>query len=1145
VSSSQFGFLEAEFSELFAMASWAERHALSSPGPAVIYARKTLESGVKWAFAHDPGLELPYEDKLNAYLNSPAFKGQVGGRLYPIAKKIQRAGNRAVHESKPPTPLEAVEVLSALFQLCFWLAFTYGRQVKPDPKVKFDPKLLPRVEEVEQRSLKERQALEARLERERKEAEAARDEAARLAGTLAELEEEHKRLIAEVAAAKRAAAAVAEEEHDWSEFETRAYKIDALLAEAGWKLTDERDREFEVSGMPNAAGTGYVDYVLWGDDGLPLALVEAKRTLVSPKQGQQQAKLYADCLERQFGQRPVIFTSNGYQHWLWDDTNHPPRAVQGFRTSDELQRLIQRRTTAVELSSLDIDDAIADRYYQRRAIRAIAEHIEVDKQRKALVVMATGAGKTRTVVALTDLLMRANLVKRLLFLADRTALVNQAVGAFKTHLPDSAPVNLVTEGGEDGRVYLSTFQTMVGKIDEVRSDGTRRFGVGYFDLVVIDEAHRSVYRKYRGIFEYFDSLLAGLTATPKDEVDKNTYDLFDLETGVPTDAYSLDEAVADGFLVPPRGMSVDLGFMRRGIKYDELSEDEKDAWDELEWGEDEDGNPLAPPDEVGAAELNRFLFNADTVDKVLERLMRDGIRVAGGDRLGKTIIFAKSQAHAEFIEERFNHHYPQHAGHFARVITHNVHYAQSLIDDFSAKDKPPHIAISVDMLDTGLDVPEVVNLVFFKLVRAKTKFWQMIGRGTRLCPDLFGPGDDKTHFLVFDYCQNLEFFSQDLPAAEGSGGVPLSERIFRTRLELLRVLDDQQVWGEQRAEVADILRDYVAAMPQQNFLVRPQLELVERFEKRDAWQDVSVGDLATLSDRVAGLPSEVEPEHEDSKRFDVLVLNTQLAVLKGEPYERERRQIVQIAGLLEGQQAIPAIHQQLGLILDVQTDEWWVDVTHPMLEQLRHQLRDLVPLIERSKRKAVYTDFEDSVGGDREVALPGTGGGDSYEFLQFRKKAQHFLTQHLADDVVAKVRSGAPLTAEDLADLQRILVAAGVGDDASFELASERAGNVGYFVRSLVGLDRAAAKEAFAEFLDEKRHTRAQIEFVNLIIDELTERGTVEPRRVYEDPYVGLAPRGPEDLFTEAELDRLFATLARFLSVELPGRAATTLENGS
>jgi type I restriction enzyme R subunit len=403
------------------------------------------------------------------------------------------------------------------------------------------------------------------------------------------------------------------------------------------------------------------------------------------------------------GQRPVIFYSNGYEHWLWDDTQYPPRSVQGFLTKDELALLMQRRTTKQSLVPLDITADIVERYYQQRAIRAIAEHFESDKQRKALLVMATGAGKTRTVIALCDLLMRANWVKRVLFLADRTALVNQTVSAFKAHLPVSAPVNLVTEGNEDGRVYVSTYQTMVGKIDEYRNDGTRRFGVGHFDLVIIDEAHRSVYRKYRGIFEYFDSLLVGLTATPKDEVDTNTYDLFDLETGVPTDAYSLDDAIGDGFLVPPRGVSVPLKFVREGIRYQDLSEEEKDEWDEFDWGEDEEGNPLDPPDVVNAAELNKFLFNEDTVDKVLEHLMTQGITVAGGDRLGKTIIFAKNQRHADYIYERFVANYPHlDNGNFARVITHSVKYGQSLIDDFSrafqdqvlADDRPRHPLVS-------------------------------------------------------------------------------------------------------------------------------------------------------------------------------------------------------------------------------------------------------------------------------------------------------------------------------------------------------------------------------------------------------------------------------------------------------------------
>ena len=414
--------------------------------------------------------------------------------------------------------------------------------------------------------------------------------------------------------------------------------------------------------------------------------------------------------------------------------------------------------------------------------------------------MATGAGKTRTVIALADVLTRANWAKRVLFLADRVALVNQAVTAFKKHLPDSSPVNLVTDKHTEGRVFVSTYPTMMGLIDDTmegKNGGQRRFGVGHFDLIVIDEAHRSVYQKYRAIFEYFDCLLVGLTATPKDEIDHNTYGLFDLEDGVPTDAYPLDQAVADGHLVPPVAVSVPLKFQREGIKYAELSEDEQEQWDALEWTED--GTP--PPDEVEAAALNQWLFNTDTVDKVLAHLMTQGQKVAGGDRLGKTIVFAKNNDHAEFIAERFNINYPHYKGEFARVVTYKTVYAQSLIDAFSIKDKAPHIAISVDMLDTGIDVPEVVNLVFFKIVRSRTKFWQMVGRGTRLCSDLFAPGEHKKFFYVFDYCQNLEFFSQNLDATDGNASESLGTRLFKARLSLIDELDRNIVDGRDRKSV--------------------------------------------------------------------------------------------------------------------------------------------------------------------------------------------------------------------------------------------------------------------------------------------------------------------------------------------------------
>lgn len=1129
---SHFTFLQAEWPALFEAARRAERLAHADARASCFYTRRCLELSVAWIYKHDPALRLPYQDNLSALIHEPTFKTTAGEAVFSKARLITRLGNEAVHSQRPIQQTDAVTALRELFHVSYWLARTYARTTKPAATLAFDPEALPRPQPAGTRQSPDQlKQLEADLRE--------RDE--KLTILLADknaLDEELKRLRAEVADAKKASVAIPDA-HDYSEAATRDFFIDLLLREAGWPLTGARDREFEVSGMPNQGGKGFVDYVLWGDDGRPLALVEAKRTKHDAHVGQQQAKLYADCLERQFGQRPVIFFSNGYEHWLWEDLAYPPRAVQGFLKKDELELSIQRRGTRLSLAAVEIDDRIVERFYQTRAIRRIAEAFERDRDRKALVVMATGAGKTRTVVALCDLLMRANWAKRVLFLADRVALVKQAVNAFKAHLPSSSPVNLVTEKDADGRVYVSTYPTMMGLIDET-VDGQRRFGSGHFDLVIIDEAHRSVYQKYRAIFEYFDSLLVGLTATPKDEVDRNTYDLFELESGVPTDNYGLDEAVRDGFLVPPRAVSVPLKFPREGIRYNDLSEDDKERWDALEWNEDGQ-----VPDRVEAEAVNRWLFNADTVDKVLAHLMTRGQTVAGGDRLGKTIIFAKNHEHALFIASRFDANYPQYAGHFASVVDFKVSYAQSLIDDFSRPDKSPHFAISIDMLDTGIDVPEVLNLVFFKLVRSKTKFWQMLGRGTRLRPDLFGPGQPKEFFFIFDYCQNLEFFSQDPPASDGATGTSLGARLFTSRVEMVRELDhaaattgssavrcvresvrygDPTTHDELRDDLAESLRDHVAAMNLDNFIVRPRRRLVEHFAKPEAWLALNDDDDEALTTQLASLPSQLIDDDEDAKRFDLLMLRLQLARLQTEPsYERLRDQVKSIAGLLEEKSNIPMVRDRLVLIQDLQTDDFWQDITLPMLEGVRRKLRALVKLIEKARRQPVFTNFEDQLGEEVDVELPGVGAGTDFE--RFRAKARQFLCGHEDHPVIRKLRWNQPLTTEDLADLERLLLEAGVGNAEDLGQAKTESEGLGIFVRSLVGLDRTAAKEAFGRFLVGTKATANQVEFINLVVDHLTERGVVDPAMLYRSPFTDLSPRGPEGLFSSEEVDDLVAVL--------------------
>lgn len=1100
MNKSNFSFLAEHWAFLQREAQAAEKYAQADPRAAAIYARRTLEISMKWLYKKDSALRAPYESSLAAMIHEPTFKDNIKQGLFNDIRFIWKLGNVAAHEDQNISTEEGVKVVVALHQFLGWLARVYTRgSAAPGT---FDQSLLPKSDEQTKANIK--LILQAKDE-----------EASKAKEKLSQTEEELEKLKAELAALQK----VKEENKktirsdEYTESQTRELMIDVMLREAGWDPKGENVEEYPVTGMPNNQGVGKVDYVLWGNDGKPVALVEAKKTRIDPKQGQRQAELYADCLEAMHGQRPIIYYSNGYTTWLWDDQFYPPREVQGFSTKDELHWKINQREGRKDLSTFQPKQDITGRYYQMEAAARVMETFGKDRKRKGLVVMATGTGKTRLSIAIVDMLMRAGWARKVLFLADRISLVNQAKRAFKSHLPHTTVSSLLDERDDNARIIFSTYPTMLNCIDGTKKDQTELFSAGHFDLVIIDEAHRSVYQKYGAIFDYFDSLLLGLTATPRGEVDRNTYKLFELDDHQPTYSYELEQAVKDGFLVPPRAISVPLKFQRDGIKYNDLSLEEQEEYELQEEFYDKETGVMI--EEIGSSALNKWLFNKDTVNKVLAHLMENGIKVEGGDKLGKTIIFAKNSKHADFIVEQFDKNYPHLAGKFCRKVDYSVKYAQSLIDDFSVKEEDPQIAVSVDMLDTGIDVPEVVNLVFFKIVRSKTKFWQMIGRGTRLCPDLFLPGEDKKEFLVFDYCQNFEFFDANPDGYESKAQESVKQKIFKRRLELAVALDGAGEERELSTELKDQMHAVVKAMNIDNFIVRKQRKDVENFADRKGWDTLSKDDIDVLMNNISGLPSQ-DDDDEFARRFDLLILNLQIAILqKNAAQESYINKVKKIAAGLEEKSAIPSVKKEMELILELQENEYWQGVTLPMLEQARKKLRDLVKFVDKEPGFTdVFTNFEDELG--EHIDGPALVKSDA-NMEEYKKRVQRFINDHRDHLTIRRLRNNEPISRTDVHALEDILFA----EDGPISRKEYEAiygeQPLGLLVRSVVGLSRNAAKEAFAEFLSDAPLHPDQMSFLDQIVDYLVKNGTMEPKSVFETPFTNINDQGIAGVFSDDE----------------------------
>ncbi len=1079
IMESNFSFLKnnKQYNSFGSACMEAEQSISISPAITALLCRRALELAVKWVYSSDSYLQVPYQDNLSSLIHDRTFKDVITPELFPLIKYIVKLGNIAAHTGNKISRGEAVLSLHNLHQFVSWIDYCYSEEYTAGD---FREDTLP-IGEEKKVSSKEIETLHEQLGAKDKKLKDIVDENAALRDELRKVREQNEKerffKVDEI-----------------SEFETRKKYIDIDLKDAGWIFGEDCLEEYEVRGMPYGSGIGYADYVLFAKNGKPLAVVEAKRTSKDPNEGKQQAKLYADCLENMLGQRPILFYTNGFETFIWDDKSYPPRAVSGFYSQDELQLLIDRRTSIISLDNIRINDKITDRYYQKEAIKAVCESFS-GGDRKALLVMATGSGKTRTVASLVDVLSRHEWVKNVLFLADRTALVRQAKNAFNNNVPNLSLCNLLdNKDNPESRMIFSTYPTMMNMIDDTKSnDGNKLFTVGHFDLIITDEAHRSIYKKYQAIFDYFDSLLIGLTATPKDDIDKNTYHIFELENNVPTYAYDLNDAIKDDYLVPYNTVETELKFLEHGICYDDLSEEEKEEYEETFAQEEQ------MPDFISSDKLNTWLFNDDTIDKVLYILMDKGIKVEGGDKLGKTIIFAKNHRHAKKIEERFDKLYPHCKGNFTRVIDYRENYTQDLLDKFSDKDKMPQIAISVDMLDTGIDIHEIVNLVFFKKVKSKAKFWQMIGRGTRLCADLFGTGMDKENFLIFDFCGNFEFFRVNARGKEVITAPSLTEKIFNIKVDLVKELQNIDYQEDKYIIYRHgMIKELVADINQLNrdsFKIKQHLRYIDKYGSKEAWQQLGVIDVSEIKEHISPLliPS---PEDEMAKRFDYLMFTIELAYLLGKPAAKAKDNIVKTAHALSGLGTIPQVLDKKNIIEKVQTDDFWITADIFEYELVREALRDLIKFIEKFESRIYYTNFIDEILN----VVENEGEYSTYNLQSYRKKVNTYLREHEDHLAIYKLKNNKPITNTDIQALEHILWGEiGTREDYEKDFGDTP---LAVLVRQVVGLDQQAANEAFSEFLNDENLDSKQIRFVKNIVDYFVKNGHMLDKRVLqEEPF--------------------------------------------
>lgn len=1067
----------------------AEEFQASNPMISAHSARLALESMVKiiyrlkdWTTKERPTLlELTTDERFRAFVDSPEMMKRI--------HYIRKIGNNASHVGGDAGYVGRRESFFAVLNLYYFVgSFALAWELIPELPP-FDKTLL------DQKETTHRPVITPKPEK----VDAITTEDADTAAAA----------VAETTTAQPDTVEAQPIVNDLSEAETRRLYIDLLLREAGWKVTEteseikggEAGIEIEVHGMPSESGVGYADYVLWDDDGTPLAVIEAKRTSVDPAKGRHQAELYAECLKNKYAcELPVIYYTNGFQTNIIDGQGYPSRPLMGFHTRDELRRMIAQRSRNA-ITDLTIDERITNRPYQKRVLQAVANHYN-DMHRRALLVMATGTGKTRVSISMVELLVRNGWVKNVLFLADRIELVDQAKLNFTKLLP-SQTVSSLREADCDksARILFSTYQTMISHLD--RDDKT--FSIGRFDLIIIDEAHRSVFGKYGAIFDYFDGLLLGLTATPRDEVDRSTYELFGMEQGIPTDSYEYQEAIDERWLVPFVPIIDNSQILTDGIDPDKLTPEEREQLKEIfEYEKVIQSIEGDYSRKISATEIFKYIFNQNTVDYVLTQLMENGYRVNDGTMIGKTIIFAYNHNHAVFIAERFAALYPDLGPDFCRVIDNYEKYSSDLIVRFKNPESLPQIAVSVDMLDTGIDVPEIVNLVFFKPVHSKIKFWQMIGRGTRLCPNLYGHGQDKKDFLIFDYYRNFEYFSVNADGAIPTKSTSVVATIFNLRTDLKYILQDASYQSYPDAKslhdkIGEILHNQIKDLNRSRLDVRQQMKLVESLSQPEAMIALSLGDTMAMKENISPLFKNTLADA-SALKFDALCLKRQLALVdETVSAGASETQITTIARYLKEKKAsIPQVMAKMDTIKAVLTSQFWNSLSLGSLEKVRVELRDLLQYIDGGKSDKTFTvNIEDTFKKDNSgisVTPPRT----------YRRRAEDYLREHLPNDpVLQKIYHLEHLSEVDIKRLEEIFWKE-LGTREEYDATTQRnpyRENVAAFIRSIIGIEQETAFEKYRELIHGAELTRMQEEYLRNLIRYVSENGDFRTKLLQSPPF--------------------------------------------